>query len=476
MSLVLEAPPGARRAFRVEIEGSGPHDPSRILRVSGPGRDGAARTLVHRLPDTGQGAWLDLFEALARVFDTRIPLSRTPPEAPREGAPALESLLTEPVSPDILYGYGDPAVIRIDRVGEGPLWYLLVTSNDAPNAFPILRSETLRDWRLAGFVFPEGRAPKWTLTGENAADFWAPEMHRVGDEYWVCFAAREQDRSLSIGLARSSSPEGPFEPGAAPLVRGGVIDPHIRLDRDGAPWLLWKDDDNGAWPPLLAELLRDPERLEQLFPRETDRRTAGLLQTLEPWARTLEPMERFFLDQPLIEAVTADLSGFRQRLESLAEAPGVSDILHALKTRVWTQRLSADGARLEGPRQLMLENDQPWEAHLIEGVWAVEHAGRCYIFYAGNDFSTPHYGLGVAMADEPFGLYVKQADPLLRSSAEWVGPGHPSVAAGMDGRPQLFLHAFRAGQVGYKAFRALLTTGITFANGRVELGPSLPEA
>jgi GH43 family beta-xylosidase len=472
VGLVLEAPPGARWAFRIEIDGSDPRDASRILRVTGPGRDGAERSLVHRMSDVGQNAWLDLFEALSPAFGVRMPLSRARAEAPRGDAASLEALLTEPVSPQILYGYGDPAVIRVERAGEGPVWYLLVTSNDAPDAFPILRSETLRDWRLIGFVFPEGRTPEWALTGRNAADFWAPEMHRVGEDYWVCFAAREHDRTLAIGLARSSSPEGPFQPDAAPVVRGGVIDPHIRLDRDGAPWLLWKDDDNGVWPPLLAELLGRPELIERLFPDEADRRTAALLQTLEPWTRTLEPMERFFVDQPLIEAVTADFSGFRERLAGIGAPPPAAAILHALTTRVWAQRLSPDGA-LEGECRRVLENDQPWEAHLVEGVWAVEHADRCYIFYAGNDFSTPNYGLGVAVADQPFGPYVKQAEPLLRSSAEWAGPGHPSTAVGPDGRPRLFLHAFRPGEVGYKAFRALLTTEIRFDEDQVRLGPSL---
>ena len=37
----------------------------------------------------------------------------------------------------------------------------------------------------------------------------------------------------------------------------------------------------------------------------------------------------------------------------------------ALKTRIFAQPLSADGLRLEGERLVVLENDQPWEAHLL---------------------------------------------------------------------------------------------------------------
>ena len=47
--------------------------------------------------------------------------------------------------------------------------------------------------------------------------------------------------------------------------------------------------------------------------------------------------------------------------------------------------------------------------------------GRYWLFYAGNDFSTPSYGIGVAVADHPLGPYTKQGEPLLRSTREWIG-------------------------------------------------------
>jgi hypothetical protein len=118
---------------------------------------------------------------------------------------------------------------------------------------------------------------------------------------------------------------------------------------------------------------------------------------------------------------------------------------------------------------LLLENDLPWAAHLIEGPWIVQENGAAYAFYAGNDFSTPDYGIGVARAPGPLGPYRKRPDPLLRSSADWWGPGHPSVAQGSDGRPRLFLHAFRPGEAGYKAFRALLAAPIAFGPDGVTL-------
>ncbi|MDB5449772.1 MAG: hypothetical protein JWQ52_900 [Phenylobacterium sp.] len=453
----LRTPDGAPAVFEIAIEGTGP----RRFRIAERG----GRSRSYDLPTREQAAYLDLFEALCRDFGLRQPLSRSPPPANGRAAPPLRPLLTEPVDPQILYGYGDPCVLRL-----GPNDYrLLVTSNDAPNAFPILASADLESWRLTGFVFPRGEAPAWTLTGPGVADFWAPEMHWVDGQYWVCFAARTQDRTLAIGMARSPTPDGPFIADEAPIVGGGVIDPHVLVDADGAPWLIWKRDENDLWPGRLSALLHDhPEFVDRLFATEQDRRTAAFVLTLWPWVRELEPMEQFFVQQTLIEAATADFAGFRARLAGVGD-PQVQAVLEALTTRIYAQRLTRDGRSLLGDPVVILENDQPWEAHLIEGVWVTCEGPRYYLLYAGNDFSTAHYGIGVAVADHPTGPYRKVSEVFLGSTSQWWGPGHPSVATGPDGRRHIFLHAFRPGEAGYKAFRVLLEAPIRFEGGRVSL-------
>jgi arabinan endo-1,5-alpha-L-arabinosidase len=464
---ILYSPEGTPLPFKVGFgEGSSQTD-ARTLEVEGPGPVGERRVRTYALHGAEHVDYLHLFERLSADFGTRAPLSRGEPAA-ADDTP-LQPLLTRPLSPDLVYGYGDPCVIHVPH-GEGGGWYLLVTSNDAPNAFPILRSDDLLEWSPAGFVFPEGQTPGWALTGANLADFWAPEMHRVNGEFWVCFVARRHDRSLAIGLAKSRNPVGPFKAADAPLVTGGVIDPHILIDRDGTPLLLWKTDSNDLWPRLMSELLhQEPALIEALFPDLIDQRTASLLSALWPWVRSREPMEQFFLLQPMIEAVTDDFDGMRDRLRGLAGAAQVGAILDAFRTRIFAQPMAPDGSGLVGEPTLILENDQPWEAHLIEGVWTVEHAGRYYMLYAGNDFSTPHYAIGAAVADHPLGPYRKLARPLLRSSGQWWGPGHPSVAHGPDGLHRVFLHAFFPGEAGYKAFRVLLTSEIRFEDGEIKL-------
>ncbi len=480
--VALTSTAGAPSVFEVGIAGADPGSASRSFAVTGTDpATGSRETREYRLPDTQHNAYLDFLEGLARDFGTRMPRNRQPQEAPPAFEAPFQALLTRNLSPDILYGYGDPAVTRVaegSAGAEGGWYYLAVTSNDAPHAFPILRSRDLTDWRPVGFVFPKGQGPRWAADVERRGEYWAPEMHRVAGGFLVCFAAREEDRTFSIGMAKSPRPGGPFVAADEPILRGDVIDPHILVDPGGAAFLFWKEDANDLWPGRLCQLLHEHGRLiAELFPRDEDRRTAAFAQTLWPWARSLGPMERFFALQALVEAVASDFSAFRERLAGLLEGQqadeavrsAVADVLRLTRTPIYAQRLAPDGLGLVGERTAVLQNDREWEGHLVEGVWVTERRGRYYMFYAGNDFSTARYGIGVAVADAPLGPYRKIEEPFLRSTAEWSGPGHPSVADGPDGEPWLFLHAFFPGRSGYKEFRALLAAPIAFEADRVVL-------
>jgi hypothetical protein len=247
-----------------------------------------------------------------------------------------------------------------------------------------------------------------------------------------------------------------------------VIDSHLFLGPDGDRYLFWKDDTNGIWPRPLAMLLREhPELIEPLFATEADRRTASFAAAIVPWANAQRPMTRFFLMQPIIEAALDNWKQVRTILSDFGLA--ATTIVDALTTPIRAQLIAEDGRSLTGENTIVLANDQDWEGHLIEGPFVTFQQGRYWLFYAGNDFSTPAYGIGVAVADHPLGPYTKQPEPLLRSTREWVAPGHASVAPGIDGKPQLFFHAFHPGTGGYNAFRALLTVGLDFSHDKVEV-------
>jgi hypothetical protein len=417
--------------------------------------------------------YMDMYAAIGHEFKIRIPQNRALQRSPvSEGE--YTALVTDNLSSHILYGYGDPAVLLVDGadIGEDRPWYYLVsTSNDAPDAFPIIRSKDLKSWEPRGFIFPRGRTPGWAATGENVADYWAPELHKIGDNFVVYFVARHQStRDLCIGFAISSHPEGPYKSADEPLLAGNKADPNVFIDSDAKVYLFWKEDRNAIWPLLLNELLfTTPRLIERIFDDDEDRRTASFIATLWPWTRTFKPMECYLLLQPLIEIVTSKFERFGESLRQALDEEHdncVRTHLHVvnenLKTCVYIQQLDHEGVHLIGEHHKVLENDRIWEAHVVEGTWLAKVNNKYYMFYAGNDFSTGDYAIGVARADSPFGPFRKSPDAILRSTSVWSAPGHASLTIGPNGQPVLFFHAFVPGEEGYKHFRALLCVALDF--------------
>jgi arabinan endo-1,5-alpha-L-arabinosidase len=423
-----------------------------------------------------------LFEQLSHDIGTRKPRALISPDSSGSDASTWQPLIISNLCVDTLAGYGDPAVLKTD---EG--YVLVATSNDTVNAFPILHSDDLVNWTHKGYVFPDGHAPPWTAHGREVGDFWAPEMGKVGDDYWLTYSARKKNNALAIGLAKSKSPFGPWEDRGEPLISqyayntfgtsdngttlqmsGGVIDSHLFIDEDQQPYLFWKRDSNGVWPRPLARLLgQRPDLIARLFDTPADRKTAAVAAAVLPFAETRRPMERFFFMQPLIEAVLDNWTHVRKVLSQEEDA---AFIFEAMSTPIYAQPLSNDG-ELIGEDCIVLQNDLEWEGHLIEGPWVTKQDGRYWLFYAGNDFGTPAYGIGVAVSDHLCGPYQKQGEPLLKSTPQWWAPGHASVAPGLDDQPHLFFHAFFPNTGGYNTFRAVLTTGLAFQGDKVRLVP-----
>jgi arabinan endo-1,5-alpha-L-arabinosidase len=261
-------------------------------------------------------------------------------------------------NPVIAGGCADPGVLRVDDT-----FYVACTSGNAPSGFAIHTSSDLVKFTYANHIFPSGHKPSWAI-----GDFWAPELHRIGDKYVAYFTARHSDGKLSVGAAFADSPLGPYTDLGAPLVHDagmGMIDANAFVDETGTPYLVWKADGNAAGQP----------------------------------------------------------------------------------TPIYGQGLTADGRSLTGSRVTLITNDLGWEGGVVEGPWVVRHGGRYYMFYSGNAFYNGTYAVGVARADAPLGPYTKKGDPIVRTNAQWVGPGHCSVIDGPHGEAQLVYHAWQAGHV-----------------------------
>lgn len=92
---------------------------------------------------------------------------------------------------------------------------------------------------------------------------------------------------------------------------------------------------------------------------------------------------------------------------------------------------------------------QPWEATpayksvpIMEGPTVVKMRGKYYLFYSANHFESIDYAVGYAVADSPYGPWLKQADnPFLhRSIVGENGSGHGDLLEGVDGQLYYVYH------------------------------------
>ena len=163
--------------------------------------------------------------------------------------------------------FPDPDVLL-----TGDTYYAYATNGAGFNV-QFATSTDLESWDLQGQdALPI--LPSWSSPGKT----WAPEVTEVSDGSFVMYftAANTTPAAQCIGVATSSSPQGPFAPiDDAPLVcpvaDGGAIDASTFRDDDGTLYLLFKNDGNccgfDTWlqaVPLSADglsLVGEPTRL-----------------------------------------------------------------------------------------------------------------------------------------------------------------------------------------------------------------------
>lgn len=161
--------------------------------------------------------------------------------------------------------FADPYVLRV-----GDRFYAYSTNTDDDH-IPVLLVDGSVAAQYLGDALPT--LPAWSDPGY----VWAPAVLAAEDEYVLYYVTRLADTETQcISRAVSSVPTGPFvDDSAGPMVcqrdLGGSIDPSIVTDRDGAHWLLFKNDGNccgfltSLWSQELSadglSLLGDPARL-----------------------------------------------------------------------------------------------------------------------------------------------------------------------------------------------------------------------
>lgn len=160
--------------------------------------------------------------------------------------------------------HGDPFVMQYNGV-----YFLYHTGVQAVHAYT---STDLVTWEYQGEALKPGGPDHWAQT-----DFWAPEvMHHNGTFYMYVAATRKKadgtgdDHMRRQGIARASSPLGPFEWDPRPLVPWDwSIDGHPYRDTDGQLWFFYnirtgatryKDGTTGCGN--VVERMLAPDKLE----------------------------------------------------------------------------------------------------------------------------------------------------------------------------------------------------------------------
>lgn len=141
---------------------------------------------------------------------------------------------------DYFYVYSTDAIYRENKKEA--------EEKEVPIGFvQIRRSKDLVDWEFVGWAFPEipQEAADWVTRnsgGRGATNIWAPYIIKSGDVYRLYYCVSAFGRRTSyIGLAESSTPEGPWTLKGC-VVRTNnesamnAIDPSVIVDPDSGRW------------------------------------------------------------------------------------------------------------------------------------------------------------------------------------------------------------------------------------------------
>jgi arabinan endo-1,5-alpha-L-arabinosidase len=141
----------------------------------------------------------------------------------------------------VLANCADPGLMRTG--GANPTFFVACTGG----GYPQFESDDLVHWKPAGHVFSLKNRPSWA-----SKNFWAPELHHIGDGVVAYFSAFSARRNKScIGAARAASATQKFTDLGRPLVCDrniSLIDAHEFTDGAGKHFLYYKTEGNAQRP------------------------------------------------------------------------------------------------------------------------------------------------------------------------------------------------------------------------------------
>ncbi|KRE50118.1 arabinan endo-1,5-alpha-L-arabinosidase [Paenibacillus sp. Soil724D2] len=148
----------------------------------------------------------------------------------------------------------------------------------------VRRSKDLITWDWVGYAL-DG-IPKEAASWTRATNLWAPDVFKMGDTYYLYYAASTFGSNQSmIGLATSTSITGPWtDQGTVVKTAKGdeanAIDPNPVFDAEGKPWLAYGSFFGGIYLVKLDEHTGKVMQGEQptLLARRDSRTVAGAVE------------------------------------------------------------------------------------------------------------------------------------------------------------------------------------------------------
>jgi len=212
---------------------------------------------------------------------------------------------------------------------------------------------------------------------------WAPDAHEKEGIYYLFFPAKDYDDIFRIGVAKSTSPTGPFIPQPNAIRGSFSIDPAVFKDDDDSYYMYF----GGLWGGQLQRWRTGS------FNRE---------QPESPTAFIPEDHESALL--PFIAKMSDDLLEFSEQPKEIEIVDENGDLL------------------LSGDR----------ERRFFEAAWLHKHNGKYYFSYSTGDTHFICYAIG----DNPYGPFTFSGR-ILNPVVGWTS--HHSVC-NVGGKDYLFYH------------------------------------
>lgn len=127
----------------------------------------------------------------------------------------------------------DPGIFK-----DGGYYYVFSTHN-----CQIRKSKDLINWEWLGHAFDKVPENAVKLTGVET--LWAPDIIKIGKEYWIYYSASTFGKTKSlIGLAKSENIEGPYKDCGVVIQSFensdfNAIDANIIYDKEGKMWMAY---------------------------------------------------------------------------------------------------------------------------------------------------------------------------------------------------------------------------------------------